>query len=73
VFRPLNKKILYTVRPYQVFYSKILATLLPVIYCKNALRLKLTKKYNLLVLVHFYSKLLATLLPVFYSKKPGKV
>jgi len=25
----------YTVRPYQVFYSKILATLLPVIYCKK--------------------------------------
>jgi len=40
-----------TVRPYQVFYSKILATLLPVIYCKNELKLKLTKKYNLLVLV----------------------
>jgi len=35
------------------FYSKILATLLPVIYCRNALKLKLNKKYNLLVLVHF--------------------
>jgi len=46
---------------------------LPVIYCKNALKLKLTKKYNLLVLVHFYSKVLATVLPVFYCKKPGKV
>jgi len=31
--------VIYTVRPYQVFYSKILATLLPVIYCKNALKL----------------------------------
>jgi len=51
----------YTVRPYQVFYSKILATL----------KLKLTKKYNLLVLVHFYSKLLATVLK--QCKKPGKV
>jgi len=30
---------LLTVRPYQVFYSKILATLLPVIYCKNAQKL----------------------------------
>jgi len=28
-------------------------------HCKNALKLKLTKKYNLFVLVHFYSKLLA--------------
>jgi len=28
----------HTVRPYQVFYRKILATLLPVIYCKNALK-----------------------------------
>jgi len=35
--------LLCTVRPYQVFfYSKILATLLPVIYCKNGLKLKLT-------------------------------
>jgi len=65
--------IQFTVRPYQVFYSKILATLFPVIYCKNALNLKLTKKYNLIVLVHFYSKLLATVLPIFYCKKPGKV
>jgi len=50
--------LLCTVRPYQVFfYSKILATLLPVIYCRNALKLELTKKkYNLLVLVHFYRK-----------------
>jgi len=56
-----------TFRPYQVFYSKT------VIYCKNALKLKLTKKYNLLVLVHFYSKLRATVLLVFYCKKTGKV
>jgi len=26
------------------FYSKILATLLPVIYCRNALKLEVTKK-----------------------------
>jgi len=51
-----------TVRPYQVFYSKILATLLPVIYCKNALILKLTKNYNLLVLVHFYNTVASNLL-----------
>jgi len=44
------------------FYSKILATLLPVIYCKNALKIKLTKKYNLLVLVHFYNTVASNLL-----------
>jgi len=32
------------------------------IYCKNALKLKLTKKYNLLVLVHFYNTVASNLL-----------
>jgi len=39
--------VTYTVRPYQVFYSKILATLLPVIYCK-----KYTKTNKLYFLVN---------------------
>jgi len=30
-----NEMTRNTVRPYQVFYSKILATLLPVFYCKK--------------------------------------
>jgi len=33
---------------------------LPVTYCKNALKLKLTKKYNLLVLVHFYNTVIVS-------------